>query len=266
MRMPSFLASTIFAAATLMGTGAALAGPFGSGGVITTTETSYESLVLNTGDVLSGIAFVSSIQGGTGVTYTYNGPYLTSAFTGFTLAGTASIAGGTRLMFTGGSLGYYSFATDPFAGGALTNGTTAQQGAALTLIQSGTPEILLSPEIITGAACPIAGCTLYIDVFGGLNNFAAASTSTVYLDIIGGVSAGLFQKDTLLNTFTAQLADANYQGSANTQNCSAYPEWQVCGTNHATFAVIPEPLTLSLFGAGLAGVAAIRRRKAKKAA
>jgi hypothetical protein len=28
---------------------------------------------------------------------------------------------------------------------------------------------------------------------------------------------------------------------------------------------VPEPVTLSLFGAGLAGAAALRRRKAKKA-
>jgi hypothetical protein len=85
------------------------------------------------------------------------------------------------------------------------------------------------------------------------------------LDIIGGNSMGLFDLDSIINAFTLQMADAVYQGSANTQQCSISPQWQVCGTNHATLNVIPEPITLSLFGAGLAGAAALRRRKANKA-
>jgi len=89
----------------------------------------------------------------------------------------------------------------------------------------------------------------------------------VYLDIVGGASASLFVVDSLTNSFTAMLADAAYQGSANTLDCAVVssPAWQVCGTNHATLNVIPEPITLSLFGAGLAGAAAMRRRKVKKA-
>jgi len=268
MRLSSIVKSTVFAAAaTVLGATAALAGPFGSGGVTTTSETSYESLVLNNGDHLNGIFNVSQITNANGPQYVYGngGEYLVGSFTGFTLAGSTPIGGGTRLYFTGGSLNYYSFGSDPFAGGTLTSGTPANQGADIAAIQAGTLELSLTPQTITGAACPIAGCTLYIDVFGGLDNFAAASTSTVYLDITGGASAGLFQDDSILNTFTAALADASYQGSANSQQCAAFPAWQVCGTNHATFNVIPEPITVSLFGAGLAGVAAMRRRKAKKA-
>jgi len=269
MRLSSIVKSTVFAAAaTVLGATAAFAGPWGSGGITTTAEQSYESLVLQNGDKLNGIFNVTQITNATGIPYNYGGGgvYLVGAFTGFTLAGSDPISGGTRLYFTGGALNYYSFASDPFAGGALTSGTPANQAADIATIQGGTLELSLTPESIFNATtCPVAGCTLYIDVFGGLNNFAAASTSTVFLDITGGASAGLFQQDAILNTTSGALADASYQGSANSQQCGAFPAWQVCGTNHATFNVIPEPITVSLFGAGLAGVAAMRRRKAKKA-
>ena len=83
MRMPSLAVMTV-AATALLGTTAAFAGPFGGGGVIGTTETSYESLVQKPGDVLNGIFFVSSIQGSSGVSYTYGsgGSFLTGVFTG----------------------------------------------------------------------------------------------------------------------------------------------------------------------------------------
>ena len=270
MRMPSLSVLTV-AATALMGTAAANAGilPAG-GGVINTTETSYESLVLAPNDVLNGIFNVSQITAASGITYTYGAGnyYLVGSFTGFTLNSSSAIPGGTRLYFTGGALNYYSFGADPFAGGALTSGTPANQAASLATIASGTLELALVPEVIyngPGGQCPVVGCTLYIDVFGGLNSFAAASTSTAYLDIVGGNLANAFVKDSLLNTFTAALADGQYQGSANSTQCQISPQWQVCGTNHATFSVIPEPITVSLFGAGLAGAAALRRRKAKKA-
>ncbi|HJT42018.1 MAG TPA: PEP-CTERM sorting domain-containing protein [Rhizomicrobium sp.] len=270
MRMPSILKSTLFAAAaTLLATSAAVAGPFGSGGTITTTETSYESLVTKPGDTLNGIFNVSQINGIGGITYQYGDAsnFLVGRFTDFVLdTATPFVCGpgcsGFSLLFTGGSLQYYSFASDPFAGGALTSGapTPANQAAALTAIGLGTLELDLDPQLIDLTH------TLQITVLGtSLASFAQASTATVYLDIVGGASAGLFTPDTITNAFTLALADVAYQGSANSQNCSISPRWQVCGTNHATLNVIPEPITVSLFGAGLAGAAALRRRKVKKA-
>jgi hypothetical protein len=42
--------------------------------------------------------------------------------------------------------------------------------------------------------------------------------------------------------------------------------FKICGSDNMSTNIVPEPFTLSLFGAGLAGMAALGRRKAKKAA
>ena len=267
MRMPSLAVLTV-AASALLGTSAAFAGPLAAApGIINTSETSYESLVQNQGDILRGIFFVSSIQGSNGPAYTYGagGVFLTGVFDGFALDTVTNVAPGViTLAFTGGSLKYYSSAVDQFSGANLVTNTQlaptiANQQAAIANISTGNLELSLTPQLID------ATHTLTITIIGGLNNFASASTSTVWLDIVGGSDQDSFVKDSLINSFTAVLADAAYQGSANTQHCSLSQGWQVCGTNHATFEVIPEPITLSLFGAGLAGAAVLRRRKAKKA-
>jgi hypothetical protein len=264
--MPSLAVLTV-AASALLGTTAAFASPFSlpGGGQIKTTENSFESTVAAHGDELKGIFQVGLITGPSGVSYTYgSGTYLTGIFNGFILDTVTPLDGtGTnfRLAFTGGSLQYYTSATDPFAGGALTNGSGTQD-AAIDIINNGGLELNLTPEVFDGTH------TLTIDVFGGappFTTFVNAATSKVFLDIIGGAAADLFSKDTFTNTFTLALADGVYSGTANTENCEIAPRWQVCGQNGATLRVIPEPLTLSVFGAGLAGAAALRRRKAKKA-
>ncbi|HKQ46062.1 MAG TPA: PEP-CTERM sorting domain-containing protein [Rhizomicrobium sp.] len=271
MRMPSIVKSTLFAAAaTLLATSAAVAGPFTvpGGGQIKTTENSYEGLVTKPGDVLHGIFNVSQINGPGGITYSYGagGQYLVGVFDGFLLTSITPTApsfleplGGFDLAFSGGSLKYYTYGSDIFAGNALTDGSGSQQDAidAITL-GGGTLELSLTPQTIFGTT------TLGIHVPTDLTTFTGAATTTVFLDIVGGASASLFDKDTFVNAFTLALADATYQGSANSTTCFT-GRWQVCGDNHATLRVIPEPVTLSLFGAGLAGAAALRRRKAKKA-
>jgi hypothetical protein len=76
---------------------------------------------------------------------------------------------------------------------------------------------------------------------------------------IAGVSTGSFTCGVLPCTSTSNyfLADLSITGAAGTNT-------GVAGATDPPPAV-PEPLTLSLFGAGVAGVAAMRRRKAKKA-
>ena len=258
------LTALAFAAATLAGTSAAFAGPFSvpGGGQIKTTENSYESTVGVKGDVLNGIFNVTQINASSGITYSYGGGgrFLVGSFTGFVLDTVNPISGGFRLAFTGGALNYYSFGADPFLGGALT--TSGTQAGALDAIDNGVWELGLTPQLID------ATHTLTIDVFGGVppfTTFVSAGTSKVFLDIVGGASASLFNQDTFTNTFTLILADGVYSGTANTENCDIAPVWDVCGQNGNTLSVIPEPITLSLFGAGLAGAAALRRRKAKKA-
>ncbi|HEV8492739.1 MAG TPA: hypothetical protein VGR76_10735, partial [Candidatus Angelobacter sp.] len=78
MRMPSFLASTIVAAATVLGSSAAFAGPSVLGislpdSFYFDTSTSYETSVAQPGDILRGVFNVSQIaaSNNASITYTY---------------------------------------------------------------------------------------------------------------------------------------------------------------------------------------------------
>jgi hypothetical protein len=283
--MTSLLASTALAVA--LGSSAAMAvpfQPFGTAGQAGTTETSYESLVTKVGQTLQGIFKVTSIDAGSGNTFTSGvtgaPTYITGAFTGFTLAHIDVIsATSTKLYFTGGQLNYYSNNTNLFAT-QLHNllqlpATTTNENNAVSILAAGTNILSANAESIYdgGLSIPYVGTTLEIDLNGSVTGFTKAATSAVYLDIIGGSMAGIFDNSAFINSFTGQLAGGIYQGHANgalgtggSQCLPSQPEWQVCGSNTATFSVVPEPITLSVFGAGLAGAAAIRRRKAKKAA
>ncbi len=71
-------------------------------------------------------------------------------------------------------------------------------------------------------------------------------------------------------SFTNTLLEITQQGAlfiiGGNSNCGTAQVPQACpGGGTIDLVTIPEPVTLSLFGAGLAGAAAMRRRKAKKA-
>jgi len=266
MRMPTLAAFTV-AATALLGATSAFAIPTSCYGGVCVPSTgayidnskSWESLVTSTGNVLTGILKVTDISDNlANSTYAYGqgGFFLTGVFDGFTLIDPATSPG--HLLFTGGTLKYYVSTTDVFN---VNGGGASNDVAAITAGQ-------LWASFI--AAPDINGHTLDITLNGTPTNFTGASTNDVFLDVDLanlGLAGLAFNSNTMFDT-NSIFRDLKFSGNASGYNgtpCS--PDFPICGSNSAKGFLIPvpEPVTLSLFGAGLAGAAALRRRKAKKA-
>jgi hypothetical protein len=230
------------------------------------------------GNLLQGTGILKSISGGinqtfgnscsvtsTGCSGLFNSTHtLTDVFTGFSLRDTLvdNVDHKTTLYFTGG------------------------QFSICELPGSGVPNTSATPDLATALANACAGVVLVQftpqvqDVFGDtfiatidntvLTNFGLAQ-GVAYLDATGGIGMSYFNTNTVVNSFTGVNADIQFAGRAQTTGCPALSNsLTVCGSDDAfnvkVAQVVPEPLTLSLFGAGLAGAATLRfRRRAKKA-
>lgn len=264
MRMPSILASTVLAA-TVLGSSAAFAGPLGIGlpsdPFYFDTTSSYETLVQNAGDQLQGMFTVDSIKSSLSPaihTYNYgtNNVYLTGVFSGFILEQPIINNNNTvTLNFHGGSLNYYVTNGNTF------NTSTGTVAGDLATATSANLWLSATPEVIDGA-----GHTLIITLNGATSAsiFSDAATTNVLLDVTGGAAASIFDSNTFFNSATGLFADLLFKGSANLVTDGSCGDFGVCGTNLTKGYLIPEPLTLSVFGFGLAGAAAMRRKKAKK--
>jgi len=265
MRMPTLAALTV-AATALLGATSAFAIPTSCYGGVCVPSTgtyidnslSFETLVTNPGDVLKGIFKATSIADNlANITYSgygAGGTFLAGVFDNFTLiAGSPS----NQLWFTGGTLKYYTSAVDNFS-------VTGTAAGGIAAIQTGA--LWASFD----AKADNLGRTLVITLNGTPTNFTGASTDDVFLDVNLSVpsAAGLaFDSNTMLDT-NSILRDLKFAGTASAYNGTACsPAFPICGANTAKgfLVAVPEPVTLSLFGAGLAGAAVIRRRKAKKA-
>jgi hypothetical protein len=283
-------------ATTVLGSAAAFAGPTiqtipmpsYSDGFLDIVFNDHETLVTGVGQQLQGTGIVTSITGGGNTTYgnsktvtntgqngiagTYGpGPkVLTDVFTGFTLRTTTVSAGQTTLYFTGGQLNLYvsknsqlipnttgvSPATAEFNAGLGNAGPNPAQPYLLWLQLTPEQQDSFHDTFIT----TINTTTL--------SNFTLAQ-GVAYLDATGGIAQSYFDTNSVTNSYLNQVADLQFGGRAGVK-CT--PNGTTCqlpvgGSDDAfnIFAPVPEPMTLSLFGAGVAGFAALRRKKAKKA-
>ena len=271
MRKSTFIGLSMLTA-TLLASGAASAGvvyvngvgiPTGyvPGGFYFDTQTSYEQVVTATGQSFAGIFLVDSIKDAfANITYQYgnNSAYLHGVFQNFiadTIQLPTSSTAGT-ITFKGGELLYYVSNTNTF---------TNNQGQATDIANAATGTLLLAAD---PAVLDAAGHTLIITipVGGTLTAFSGASAETL-LDVragaAGGTAGAYFDTDTF-TAFGGATTDLLYQGSANTGASGSFP---ISGTNHTKANVFfaPEPMTLSLFGAGLVGAAGFGARRRKKA-
>jgi PEP-CTERM motif len=281
MRTRSILGLSVITAA-LLASSVAMATPVVPSGPIEIDQHDQETLVnplagLNT---LKGFGTISTITDGGSNTYFNQGTggFLYDVFSGFTVDNANTHAIGTtqfQIALTGGTLNYYYYATDQAA--AINSAMSLGVDGVLNQVANGAGSLLwlsLTPQADTNGDTFIITLTT--------NNPANPTGNGLgFADVTGAGQADLFlhtckepdatsgptNPSTPAVTACPQgFTDFTFVGGSNTNRGADAALFPVSGTDHISGTVgVPEPMTLSLFGAGLIGAFAFGRRKAKKA-
>jgi len=184
---------------------------------------------------------------GSNIDFTNGGGTLTGTNSGFSLSRSSVIAvnGLGVELITGNNLGTMSFNTGSLSSGNLQMGGTFAAGGTFSISGNGTNGIP-NGVIFSGSFTGPVTWTL-VSLANGTHNYTLAGSLT-----------GTWYKGGTISGATVQLTVNTGKGFFNGQTSIS------SGDTNFT-AVVPEPGTLSLMGAGLFGIAAIVRHKMKPA-
>jgi hypothetical protein len=211
-----------------------------------------ETAVGAVGDTLSGIGIVNTIRQGLVSTWNDgdNGKELAFSFTGFKVTAISS----TAVSFSGGTVGFYVLAagTDISAGGSIAADQAIVQGGTLWLSEKGAIEDALGNTLLS----TIDSGSALTSIFAGHGD--------AFFDVTGGDAAGIYKTGTFANPFDVAnggASDQSFTSDFSAGSCTG--GFQVCGSGTIkanAAAPTPEPMTIGLFGAGLAALGMARRK------
>jgi hypothetical protein len=178
------------------------------------------------------------------------GILISAAAAGAAQAGTTTVNCTLFPVTFANGTGSTSVSCPGFSGGGTLTGAELLLSGDYQFGSDGSNDIRISFGVNNPAGVTWADNAPFGDVTGGISSGTALSLSDL---ATGGVSNAAFASAFLVDVSSAVIA-----GSAATSSGAVQIKY--------TFSEsVPEPITLSIFGAGLAGAAALRRRKKKAA-